>query len=199
MSSEGVNKGRRRFLTGTVSVVGGIGVVGAAIPFIKMWQPSARAKAAGANIEVLIDKLQPGQKMIAEWRGQPVWIVRRTTEMLATLSTLRERVRDPESDNTDMQPEYARNEHRSVKPEVLVVLAVCTHLGCSPKYVPEMQSQPFDPEWQGGFFCPCHSSRFDLAGRVFQSVPAPANLLVPPHTFIDDNRILIGVSPEGAA
>lgn len=199
MSSEGVNKGRRRFLTGTVSVVGGVGVVGAAIPFIKMWQPSARAKAAGANIEVMIDKLQPGQMMKAEWRGQPVWIIRRTNEMLDSLPALRERLRDPDSDNTDQQPEYARNEHRSINPEILVMLAVCTHLGCSPAFAPEVAPQPFDPDWQGGFFCPCHSSRFDIAGRVYQGVPAPVNLLVPPHSFLDENRILIGVGPEGAS
>jgi ubiquinol-cytochrome c reductase iron-sulfur subunit len=199
MSSEGVNNSRRRFLTGTVSVVGGIGVVGAAIPFIKMWQPSARARAAGANVEVVIDKLAAGQMLKAEWRGQPVWIVRRTPEMLDALPSLRENLRDPDSEIVDQQPEYARNQYRSVQPEVLVLLGVCTHLGCSPRFVPEVEPQPFDPDWKGGFFCPCHNSRFDLAGRVYQGVPAPVNLKVPPHSFLDEGRILIGVGPEGAA
>lgn len=197
MSSDGVNKSRRRFLTGTVSVVGGLGVVGAAVPFIKMWQPSDKAKAAGAPIEVSFDKLEPGQMLKAEWRGRPVWIIRRTQEMLDTLPGQNERLRDPESSNLEQQPEYARNEHRSVNPEVLVLVAVCTHLGCSPRYVPELIPQPFDPNWQGGFFCPCHNSRFDLAGRVFQGVPAPSNLIVPPYAFLADGRVLIGVDPEG--
>ena len=197
MSSDGANKSRRRFLTGTVSVVGGLGVVGAAVPFVKMWQPSDKAKAAGAPIEVSFDKLEPGQKLTVEWRGRPVWIIRRTQEMLDTLPAQNERLRDPDSSNVEQQPEYARNGHRSVNPEVLVLLAVCTHLGCSPRYVPELVPQPFDPNWQGGFFCACHSSRFDLAGRVFQGVPAPSNSLVPPYAFLADGRVLIGVDPEG--
>jgi len=197
MSSDGVDKSRRRFLTGTVSVVGGIGVIGAAVPFVKMWQPSDRAKAAGSPVEVSFDKLEPGQMLKAKWRGRPVWIIRRTQEMLDTLPGQEERLRDPDSSNLEQQPEYARNEYRSIKPEVLVLVAVCTHLGCSPRYVPELTPQPFDPNWQGGFFCPCHSSRFDLAGRVFQGVPAPTNLIVPPYAFLDDGRIVIGVDPQG--
>lgn len=199
MSSDGVNLGRRRFLTGTVSVVGGIGVVGAAVPFLQMWQPSARARAAGAPVEVVIDKLEDGQMLRAEWRGQPVWVVRRTQEMLDALPGLRESLQDPDSDNTDQQPEYARNEYRSVEPKLLVLIGICTHLGCSPKFVPEIAPQPFDAEWQGGFFCPCHNSRFDMAGRVYGGVPAPSNLRVPPYRFVDATRIVVGVGPEGAA
>ncbi|MFK7956095.1 MAG: ubiquinol-cytochrome c reductase iron-sulfur subunit [Lysobacterales bacterium] len=199
MSNDDVSQGRRRFLTGTVAVVGGLGAAGAAVPFIKMWQPSARAKAAGAPVEVTIDKLEAGQLLQVEWRGQPVWVVNRTKPMLDGLPQVRDRLQDPDSDNADQQPEYANNEYRSVKPEMLVLLGICTHLGCSPKFIPEMGPQPFDSNWQGGFFCPCHSSRFDLAGRVFQGVPAPANLKVPPHTYLDASRLLIGVNPEGAA
>jgi len=199
MSSEAVNKSRRRFLTGTVSVVGAVGVAGVAIPFIEMWQPSERAKAAGADVEVTIDKLKPGERLSAEWRGKPIWIVRRTQEMLDTLDQVAGQLRDPASENADQQPDYARNPYRSVKPELLIMVGICTHLGCSPKFVPEMQPQPFDPEWKGGFVCPCHNSRFDLAGRVFQGVPAPSNLVVPPHTFLDENRILIGADPEAGA
>lgn len=199
MSSGGVNNSRRRFLTGTVTVVGGLGAIGAAVPFIKMWQPSERAKAAGAPVEIAIDKLQPGQILKAEWRGRPVWVVYRTEAMLAELPELRDRLRDPDSEVTSQQPPYARNEFRSIKPDFLVLLGVCTHLGCSPQYIPEMTAQPFDPNWEGGFFCPCHSSRFDMAGRVFQGVPAPVNLEVPPHSYVDETRILIGVGPQGAA
>ncbi|MDX1568892.1 MAG: ubiquinol-cytochrome c reductase iron-sulfur subunit [Xanthomonadales bacterium] len=199
MSSEGVNKNRRRFLTGTVSVVGAIGAVGVAIPFVKMWQPSARARAAGAPVEVTIDKLEPGQMLKAEWRGRPVWILRRTDEMLATLDLVEDQLRDPNSEAQDQQPDFAENQYRSLNPEYLVLLGICTHLGCSPKFVPEVEPQPFDPDWKGGFFCPCHNSRFDLAGRVYQGVPAPLNLEVPPYSFLDDNRLLIGIGPEGAA
>ena len=199
MSSEGINKGRRRLLTGSVAVVGAAGVVGAAIPFIKMWQPSARARAAGAPVEVAIDKLEPGQMLQAEWRGRPVWIVRRTEQMLAGLERHEDQLRDPRSEAADQQPEYAANQYRSIKPDILVLLGVCTHLGCSPKYVPEMEPQPFDPSWDGGFFCPCHNSRFDLAGRVYQGVPAPLNLEVPPYSFVSDDRLLIGVGEQGAA
>ncbi len=199
MSSEGVSNSRRRFLTGTVSVVGGLGAIGAAVPFIKMWQPSERAKAAGAPVEIAIDKLEPGQLLKAEWRGRPVWIVHRTPAMLEQLPQLREQLRDPDSDRTEQQPSYARNEFRSIRPEYLVLLGVCTHLGCAPQYFPEMTAQPFDAQWQGGFFCPCHSSRFDMAGRVYQGVPAPVNLEVPPHSYVDDARVLIGVEPQGAA
>jgi ubiquinol-cytochrome c reductase iron-sulfur subunit len=199
MANQEVNTGRRRFLTATTAVVGGAGAVVAAVPFIKSWQPSARAQVAGAPVTEDISKLEVGQRLIVSWRGQPVWIIRRTPEMLAALPSLDERLRDPKSDNPDQQPEYAKNAHRSIKPEISVLVGTCTHLGCSPRFVPELLPQPFDADWKGGFYCPCHNSRFDLAGRVFQGVPAPTNLKVPPYRFIDDNRIEIGVNPEGAA
>jgi ubiquinol-cytochrome c reductase iron-sulfur subunit len=199
MANQGVNTGRRRFLTATTAVVGGAGALAAAVPFISSWQPSARAQVAGAPIALDISRLEPGQRLIEQWRGQPVWVIRRTPEQLAVLAGLNDQLRDPDSDNPEQQPVYARNLHRSVRPEVAVLVGTCTHLGCSPLFRPELQPQPFDPEWKGGFYCPCHNSRFDIAGRVYQGVPAPTNLLVPPHRFIDDNRILVGVDPEGAA
>ena len=163
-----------------------------------MGQPSARAKLAGAPVEVDISKLEPGQRLIEQWRGQPVWIVRRTPETLAQLKTIEGRLQDPQSEQPQ-QPAYAQNEYRSIKPDVLVLVGICTHLGCSPMFKPELVAQPFDPEWKGGFFCPCHGSRFDLAGRVFAGVPAPTNLKVPPYKFVDDNHIVIGVDPDKAA
>lgn len=199
MANQGVNPGRRRFLTATTAVVGGAGALAAAVPFIASWQPSDRAKVAGAPVTEDISKLEPGQRIIVQWRGQPVWVIRRTPEQLAALATQDSRLRDPDSDNTDQQPEYAKNAHRSVRPEIAVLVGTCTHLGCSPLFRPELQPQPFDNEWKGGFYCPCHNSRFDLAGRVYQGVPAPTNLLVPPYKFEDENRITIGVHPEGAA
>ena len=201
MANEGVNSGRRRFLTATTAVVGAVGVAGAAVPFITSWKPSARAQVAGAPLEVDISRLdeEPGMLMIVQWRGKPVWIYRRTPEQLQALPTLDGRLRDPSSENVDQTPAFARNETRSIKPDIAVIVGICTHLGCSPKHIPELQAQPFDPEWKGGFYCPCHNSRFDLAGRVFQGVPAPSNLEVPPYHFLDDNRIVVGVAPEGAA
>jgi len=194
MANEGVDHGRRRFLTATTAVVGGAGVVAVAIPFIKSWEPSARAKNAGAPVTADISKVEPGQRLSVLWRGQPVWIVHRTPALLATLPQVDSRLRDPKSE-MDQQPKYAQNETRSIKPEWLVVVGICTHLGCSPEYVPEIKPEPFDPEWKGGFFCPCHKSRYDIAGRVFQGVPAPMNLQVPPYQFVSDKQILIGVGP----
>jgi ubiquinol-cytochrome c reductase iron-sulfur subunit len=199
MANQGVNSGRRRFLTATTAVVGGAGAIAAAVPFIASWQPSARAQVAGAPIAVDVGKLEPGQRLIEQWRGQPVWVIRRTDEQLATLPRLRDELRDPDSQNADQQPSYAQNEHRSIRPEIAVLVGTCTHLGCSPLFRPELQPQPFDANWQGGFYCPCHNSRFDIAGRVYAGVPAPTNLLVPPYRFIDDTRIMVGVHPEGAA
>ncbi len=192
MSSDGVNSNRRNLLIATAGV-GALGVVGASVPFIKMWLPSERAKAAGAPISIDISKLNAGQKIDALWRGKPVWVVRRTTEMLDGLDLHREDLKDPDSENPDQQPDYATNPTRSRTPEYLVVLGVCTHLGCSPKFVPELEPQSFDQEWNGGFFCPCHNSRFDLAGRVYNGVPAPTNLSIPPHFFEDENTIVIGL------
>jgi len=195
MANEGVDHGRRRFLTATTAVVGGAGVVAVAIPFIKSWEPSARAKNAGAPVLADISKVEPGQRLSVLWRGQPVWIVNRTPALLATLPQVKDRLRDPDSKVADQQPKYAQNETRSIKPEWLVVVGICTHLGCSPEFVPEIKPEPFDPEWKGGFFCPCHKSRYDIAGRVFQGVPAPMNLVVPPYQFVSDKQILIGVGP----
>jgi ubiquinol-cytochrome c reductase iron-sulfur subunit len=199
MANQDVNPGRRRFLTATTAVVGGAGAAAAAVPFIKSWQPSARAQVAGAPVTEDISKLEVGQRVIVQWRGQPVWIIRRTPEQLAALPGQDGRLRDPNSDNPEQQPDYAKNEHRSIKPEIAVLVGTCTHLGCSPLFRPELEPQPFDSEWKGGFYCPCHNSRFDLAGRVYQGVPAPTNLKVPPYRFVDENRIEIGVNPEGAA
>ena len=199
MADQGVNPGRRRFLTATTAVVGGAGAIAAAVPFIASWQPSARAQQAGAPVTVDISKLEPGQRVIEQWRGQPVWLIRRTPEQLATLAGEESRLRDPNSDNPEQQPAYARNQHRSIRPEIAVLVGTCTHLGCSPLFRPELQPEPFDTQWKGGFYCPCHNSRFDMAGRVYDGVPAPTNLRVPPYHFADDNRIVIGVDPQGAA
>ncbi|WP_028918147.1 ubiquinol-cytochrome c reductase iron-sulfur subunit [Pseudoxanthomonas sp. J35] len=196
-----VNTGRRRFLTATTVAVGAVGAGFAAVPFIKSLNPSARAKLAGAPVVADISALQEGQRLILEWRGQPIWIVKRSKAVLDALPTLDSRLRDPKSDNADQQPEYVRQanpELRSLKPEISVLVGLCTHLGCSPEMAAEIRPEPFDPEWKGGYFCPCHKSRFDMAGRVFLGVPAPTNLVVPPHHYADDNTIVIGVDPQGA-
>ncbi len=198
MANDVVDHGRRRFLTATTAVVGGAGALCAAIPFIKTWEPSARAKNAGAPVLADISKVEHGQRLTIAWRGQPVWIINRTKGLLDTLPQVKDRLKDPDS-KADQQPKFAQNDARSLKPEWFVVIGICTHLGCSPDFVPEIKPEPFDPEWKGGFFCPCHKSRYDIAGRVFQGVPAPLNLVVPPYKFIDDKHIMIGVNPEGAA
>ena len=195
---EPVNQGRRRFLTATTAVVGAVGVGVAAVPFIKSWNPSARAKLAGAPITADITGLAEGTRLVLEWRGQPIWIVKRSKQMLDVLPTLDGRLRDPKSDNLDQQPKYARNELRSIKPEISVLVGLCTHLGCSPEMKAEIKPEPFDPEWKGGFYCPCHKSRYDLAGRVYAGVPAPKNMLIPPYHFVDDTHIQIGVDPKEA-
>jgi ubiquinol-cytochrome c reductase iron-sulfur subunit len=199
MGNDGVeNHGRRRFLTATTAVVGAVGAGFVAVPFIKSWNPSAKAKLAGAPITADISALAEGTRMVLEWRGQPIWIVKRTKQMLDVLPTLDSRLRDPKSTNLDQQPAYARNEFRSIKPEISVLVGLCTHLGCSPELVAEIKPEPFDPNWKGGYFCPCHKSRFDMAGRVFDGVPAPINLLVPPHHYENDTTIVIGVDPSNA-
>jgi len=197
MSEGDVNAGRRRFLVGATSVVGGVGVIGAAVPFVASWNPSAKAKAAGAPVKANISKLEPGQRMTVEWRGKPVWILRRTKEMLDNIEKIGRLLRDPESQEPQ-QPAYVKGVFRSTKPEIAVIVGICTHLGCSPQFVPDMTPQEFDANWVGGFFCPCHGSKFDLAGRVYQGVPAPKNLEVPPYKYIDDNNIIIGVDEEAA-
>ncbi|MGS1078339.1 ubiquinol-cytochrome c reductase iron-sulfur subunit [Pseudoxanthomonas beigongshangi] len=194
-----VNTGRRRFLTATTAVVGAVGAGFAAVPFIKSWNPSARAKLAGAPVTADLTGLQEGQRLILEWRGQPIWIVKRSKAILDALPTLDSRLRDPESKNTDQQPAYIKGETRSLKPDISVLVGLCTHLGCSPEMVAEIRPEPYDPDWKGGYFCPCHKSRFDMAGRVFQGVPAPTNLVVPPHYYENDTTIVIGVDPKGAA
>ena len=198
MSSSDVNTGRRRFLTGAVATMGGIGGAFAAVPFIAAWTPSDRAKAIGAPVEVNIGSLEPGQMTRVKWQGKPVWVVRRTEEALATVRSLgADTLRDPDSMESE-QPPYATNEVRSVKPEYLVLVGICTHLGCSPSYRPEVAPADLGPDWKGGFFCPCHGSRFDMAGRVYAGVPAPTNLVVPKHTYLAEDRILIGEDPETA-
>ncbi|MTI73280.1 MAG: ubiquinol-cytochrome c reductase iron-sulfur subunit [Stenotrophomonas sp.] len=197
-----VNAGRRRFLTATTAVVGAVGAGFAAVPFIKSWNPSAKAQLAGAPVNADISALQEGLRLVLEWRGQPIWIVKRSKAVLEALPTLDGRLRDPKSENADQQPDYVRKanpELRSIKPEISVLVGLCTHLGCSPEMAAEIKPEPYDPEWKGGYFCPCHKSRFDMAGRVFQGVPAPTNLVVPPHHYADDNTIVIGVDPKGAA
>ena len=195
MSDNGVNNGRRRFLVAATSVVGAAGVVGVATPFLQSWNPSAKAKAAGAPVKVNLSKLAPGQQVVYEWRGKPVFVLRRTQAMLDELTSLNSRLRDPESQNSE-QPGYAANESRARKEEFLVLVGLCTHLGCSPKYLPEVKPMEFDANWKGGYFCPCHGSRFDLAGRVYKGVPAPTNLVVPPYSFEGDDILIIGKDEE---
>ena len=198
MSTEGVDKGKRRFLTAATSVVGGVGVAYAVAPFVISMEPSARAQAAGAPVEADVSKLEPGQKMTVEWRGKPIWIVRRTEQMLEDLGAVAGNLRDPESQVESQQPAYAQNPVRAIKPEYLVLVGICTLLGCSPTYRPEIAPKDLGADWKGGFFCPCHGSKFDLAGRVYQGVPAPTNLVVPEYKYLSDSRILVGESPDNA-
>ena len=196
MSNAPVDHGRRRFLTIATSVVGGVGAVGVAVPFIASWNPSEKAKQAGAAVTANISKLEPGQLIRVEWRGKPVWVVKRTPEMLEQLSKVEDQLRDPNSE-LEQQPAYAKNQHRSIKPELFVAVGICTHLGCSPTY----KLADFDAHVEGlpsGFFCPCHGSTYDMAGRVFSGVPAPSNLVIPPYMFVDDSTITIGAD-EGTA
>ncbi len=189
---------RRRLLLAGTSAVGAVGVAAAAWPFLASLRPSQRALVVGAPVEVFIGNLEPGQIVRVQWRGSTIGILRRTESMLAQLEGLAPRLRDPDSSVADQQPEYARNLHRSIRPEYLVLNMHCTHLGCVPSIFPEVGPQPFDANWRGGFFCGCHRSTFDLAGRVFSGVPAGRNLLIPPHSFVDDEHVIIGVDPEGA-
>lgn len=199
MSNAPVDNSRRRFLTVATSVIGGAGAVAAAVPFIASWNPSARAKSAGAPVEVDITKLEPGQLIRVEWRSKPVWIIYRTPEMLESLNKLSaDELKDANSEDEKQQPEYAKNQHRSKRPEIFVAVGICTHLGCSPTYYSEGYQEVVEGI-DSGFYCPCHGSKFDMAGRVFSGVPAGANLQVPPHYFIDDNNILIGEDQAGAA
>lgn len=199
MTNEEVNTGRRRFLTATTAVVGAVGAGFAAVPFIKSWSPSARARFAGAPVSQDIGALVEGQQLVINWRGQPIFIARRSKAMLDTMKSLDSLLADPGSANIAQQPKYAQNATRSIKPEISVLVGVCTHLGCAPEFLPEVKPEPFDPDWKGGYFCPCHKSRYDLAGRVLKAQPAPANLPVPPYYFENDSMLVIGVDPKGAA
>jgi ubiquinol-cytochrome c reductase iron-sulfur subunit len=189
--SDDANLPRRRFLSIATSVTGGLGLVLAAVPFVASFRPSARAQALGAPVQVDISKLEDGALMRVKWRGRPVWILRRSNEMLTRLNESGADLRDPGSDESD-QPDYARNDHRSIRPEILVVVGMCTHLGCAPIERFELAPADLGPDWVGGFYCPCHGSKFDLSGRVYAGVPAPTNLPVPPHRFIGDDFLLVG-------
>jgi len=189
--SDGVDNSRRHFLTVATTVTGAVGAGFAAIPFLSSWQPSARAQALGSPVEVDISKLMPGEMLRVTWRGQAVWVLWRSESMMQTLPEVEDSLRDPASDQLQ-QPSYAKNQYRSLKPEIFVVVGNCTHLGCSPVERFEVAPADLGPEWKGGFYCPCHGSRFDLAGRVYKGVPAPLNLKVPPYKFLTDSLILIG-------
>ncbi len=197
MADKELDQGKRRFLLTTTSVATGVAAGAAGVPFVLSMMPSERAKAAGAPVEVDVSALEPGQKMVVEWRGKPVWVVRRTPAMLKMVSSDQDRVADPASARSE-QPAYAKNEMRSLKPEYLVVVGICTHLGCSPVDRLAAQPEPFASDWHGGFYCPCHGSLFDLAGRVYKNKPAPDNLAVPPYRFVGDTKLIIGEDTQGA-
>lgn len=192
---------RRKLLVAATSIAGGAGVAAASIPFIASMTPSERARAAGAPVDADFSRLEPGARLITEWRGRPVWIVHRTEAMLKALQdpAHRSRLVDPDSRVASQQPAYARNALRSIKPSYLVVIPICTHLGCVPAFRPEVAPPDLGADWRGGLFCPCHGSKFDLAGRVYRNVPAPTNLVIPPHRYLAETKVRIGVDPEGAA
>lgn len=197
MSNAPVSKSRRRFLTAATSVVGGVGVVGAAVPFIASWNPSAKAKSAGAPVEVDFSKLEAGQLIRVKWRGKPVWVISRTPKMLKELDGIADQLRDPDSEE-DQQPAFAKNIHRARKEEIFIAVGICTHLGCSPLFLPDTFAEQVEG-MDSGFFCPCHGSTFDMAGRVFSGVPAPKNLQIPPYRFINDTTVMVGELEEGEA
>tara|TARA_B100001063_G_C16659620_1_gene500300 strand:- start:254 stop:856 length:603 start_codon:yes stop_codon:yes gene_type:complete len=200
VTDDSTKAGRRRFLVGSTSVVGAAGVVGAAVPFLGSWNPSAKARAAGAPVRIDISRLADGEMLgpIPAWRGRPIFVVKRSQDALAALNEDPARLADPESQDPE-QPNYAQNEYRSRTPEVLVLVGLCPHLFCSPTPHVELRPQPFDSDWRGGFFCPCHGSRFDLAGRVYSGSPASRNMQVPPYSLEDDNVLVIGIDEETAA
>ena len=195
MNEKKIDKTRRNLVVATC-VAGGAAGVGAAVPLVGSMWPSERAKAAGAPVEADISRLKPGDLGIYEWRGKPVWVLRRTKEMLDSLNSVADKISDPNSE-VPLQPSYAKNATRSIKPEFAVLVGICSHLGCSPTAKTEPKGD-LGPEWLGGFYCPCHGSKFDLAGRVFKGAPAPVNLEVPPHTYLSDGTILIGLDKQGA-
>jgi len=196
MGSDLKNTGRRRFLTTATSVVGVAGVVGMAVPFVGSWNPSAKAKAAGAPVRFDFSKVEPGQLVRVEWRGQPVFVVRRTQDQLDGLAAINPELKDADSANVDQQPTYVSKEDRAINSEYLVLVGLCTHLGCSPKYITKLDAAAPGPDWQGGFFCACHGSRFDMAGRVYKGSPASDNLKVPPYSFESDRVLVIGIDGE---
>jgi ubiquinol-cytochrome c reductase iron-sulfur subunit len=199
MPDKELDQDKRWFLVAATSVAGGVATAATAVPFVASMLPSERAKAAGAPVEADIGGLAPGEMMRVEWRGKPVWVVRRTAEMLKTVKENDGNVADPKSERKkELTPDYARNEFRSIKPEYLVVVGICTHLGCSPVDKFKAQPEAFESNWKGGFYCPCHGSLFDLAGRVYKNKPAPDNLEVPPHKFVSDSRLVIGEDSKGA-
>ncbi len=197
MSNDGTNTGRRRFLTAATSAVAAVGAVGIAVPFLGSWNPSAKAKAAGAPVKFDAGKMEPGQLVRVEWRGQPVFVIRRTQAQLDGLVENDGDLKDPES-LASKQPTYVDSRNRAVKSEFLVLVGLCTHLGCSPKYIKKLDSAAPDASWNGGFFCACHGSKFDMAGRVYKGVPASENLVVPPYTYETDSLMIIGVDGENA-
>ncbi|MCI0653957.1 MAG: ubiquinol-cytochrome c reductase iron-sulfur subunit [Methylococcaceae bacterium] len=191
MNDDAVDPGRRRVLTVATSVAGAIGMGFVAVPFLSAMEPSARTRAAGGPVEIDISKLKTGQLVRVAWRGKPVWVLHRSQESLDNLDTLEDLLRDPASEES-IQPDGASNPSRSIRPDIFVAIGICTHLGCSPTFRPEIAPSDLGPDWQGGFFCPCHGSRFDLAGRVYKSVPAPTNLEIPPYRYLSDTRIIVG-------
>ncbi len=196
MSEQEIDLKRRRFLTGATSVVGAVGVGFVLVPFLSSWMPSARAKAAGAPVDVDITKLEEGQLVRVLWRKKPVWIFKRDKTAISNLPSLSDELTDPDS-SEDQQPIYAKNLHRSINPNVAVIVGICTHLGCSPTYRPELGAADLGgDDWKGGFYCPCHGSKFDLAGRVYKGVPAPTNLVIPPYHFVTDSLVRIGIDPK---
>ena len=199
VSKEGVGIARRKFLIGANLVVGSVGVAGLSVPFVGSWNPSARALAAGAPIKVDVSKLGPGEILgpIPAWRDKPLFVIKRSEEMLEKLNAQNDRLADPSSERLQ-QPDYAKNETRSIRRDVIVLVGLCTHLSCSPKFRPAVQPESFDPDWVGGFYCPCHGSKFDLAGRVYAGVPAPSNMEVPPHYFESDSVVVIGEDEDTA-
>lgn len=197
MSSGVTNTGRRKFLTAATSVVGAAGVVGVAVPFVGSWNPSAKAKAAGAPVKFDFSKIEPGQLVRVEWRGKPVFVVRRTQAQIDALPSITEKLKDPDSANLNQQPTYV-DATRAIKDEYLVLVGLCTHLGCSPKYLTKLDPAAPDADWEGGFFCACHGSKFDMAGRVYKGSPASDNLVVPPYSYESDSVMVIGIDQETA-
>ena len=191
MDNQEINQGRRRFLTLATAGAGGLAAAGVAAPFVASFFPSEKAKAAGAAVEIDISKIESGQMLTAEWRGKPIWVVNRTEQQLKDLPTLDGNLVDPKSE-TEQQPANCQNEVRSIKPQIWVAVGICTHLGCSPTYRPDLAPADLGADWKGGFFCPCHGSKFDMAGRVYKGVPAPTNLVIPPYKYLNDTTILVG-------